>query len=119
MNNTGIKNLFIQTIVSADPAVRNRSITEIAQSMGYEELLHSSAELEQFRRSSTNLYERVRACIFLSHIYRFYLMEAPETPRAGYISFSAYEKILDRRYEEALKQLFGCGGTYRFQWGAL
>ncbi len=104
-------NPFVETITSADPTIRNRSISELAERLTSNELLASCAELETFRRSSDNLYERVRACIFLFHLYRFYLMEAPETPRSGFIPYPIYEKILDRRFEEALQLLLDATGA--------
>ncbi len=100
-------NIFVETITSSDPAVRNRSITELVGEMNYGEILLACSELEVLRRSSANLYERVRACIFLYHIYRFHLMEDEETARVGFIPYQTYENILDRRFEEALQQLLG------------
>jgi galactokinase/mevalonate kinase-like predicted kinase len=100
-----MNNSFIQTITSSAPSCRNRSIEELAANYTYQELQTCCEEVEQFRRSCTNLYDRVRACEFLSHLYRFYLMEAPETTNAGLIPYTAYENILNRRFEEALKLL--------------
>ena len=98
-------NPFLATITSTDPSIRNRSVTEIADALDYQRLDLSVKDLEQFRRSSDNLYDRVRASMFLAHLYRFYLMEADETPRDGLIPYPAYENFLDRRFEEALKIL--------------
>lgn len=100
-----MNNIFIETITSADPEIRNLSIAELAAAVSYENLIVACAELDAFRRASDNLYERVRACMYLSHLYRFYLTEAKETPRAGFIPYQAYENILNRRFEEGLKLL--------------
>jgi hypothetical protein len=71
-------NLLIETITDTNPTVRNRSLSELVEGVGYKDLLTACAELETFRRTSGNLYDRVRACMFLFGIYRFYLMESPE-----------------------------------------
>ncbi|MDX9752545.1 MAG: UTP--glucose-1-phosphate uridylyltransferase [bacterium] len=112
-----MKNPFLETITSSDPALRNRAIRDLAEPLLHPQLLACCAELEAFRRRSDNLYERVRACLFLFHLYRFHLMEAMETPRQGRIPYLAVENILDRRFEEALAllldevRLAGSSGT--------
>ena len=98
-------NPFIETITSRNPDIRNRSLTELVEGAGFHDLLTACDELETFRRGSGNLYDRVRACMFIFGIYRFHLMEAPQAPRAGFIPYRAYEEILDRRFEEALERL--------------
>ncbi|MCF7734077.1 MAG: UTP--glucose-1-phosphate uridylyltransferase, partial [Akkermansiaceae bacterium] len=63
--------------------------------------------LETFRRDSGNLYQRVRALLFLYAIHRFHLpvrlAEAHQAGGAGRISFKGYEYLLDRRFEEAIE----------------
>ncbi|MBD3265511.1 UTP--glucose-1-phosphate uridylyltransferase, partial [bacterium] len=98
-------NPFIQTITHTDPAQRNRSINELARDIPIPELMKHTEELENFRRTCNNLYQRVRASTFLYHLYRFYLMEASTIPRTGWIPYQAYENFLDRRFEEALELL--------------
>ncbi|MCX8108719.1 MAG: UTP--glucose-1-phosphate uridylyltransferase, partial [Verrucomicrobiae bacterium] len=53
----------------------------------------------------TNLYDRVRALFFLYSIHRFHLPARPEMPSGGRIPFLAYERILQRRFEEAIDTL--------------
>ena len=91
-------------ITAADPAIRNRSLDAFCRSATTEQLLAEVAELERLRRTSENLYERVRALFFLYAIHRFYLPAKPEAIEAGraLIPFSGYEKLLSRRYEEAI-----------------
>ena len=56
---------LIQIITAADPETRNRSLDAFGRSASYETLLAESAALDQFRRESDNLYERVRALFIL------------------------------------------------------
>ena len=88
-------------ITSADPSHRNRSLDSFCKNATTHELLAEAAELDQCRRSSQNLYERVRALFFLSAIHRFHLLARPEIAD-GHIPFAGFEKLLSRRFEEAL-----------------
>jgi hypothetical protein len=66
-------------------------------------LRSEAADLEALRHASENHYERVRALFFLYAIYRFYLPEADEIRCARtLVPFGGYEKLLGRRYEEAI-----------------
>ncbi len=91
-------------ITAADPAIRNRSLDAFCRSATTNQLLAEAAELEKLRRTSENLYERVRALFFLYAIHRFHLPAKPEAIEAGraLIPFGGYEKLLSRRYEEAI-----------------
>ncbi len=64
---------LIQLITSADPAIRNQSLEQRVRGATTTQLLEACRELDRFRRSATNLYERVRALFFLSAIYRYHL----------------------------------------------
>ncbi len=64
---------LVDIITSDNPEVRNRSIGPICQEASLKELLRACEVLEQFRRQSDNLYERVRALFFLYAIHRFYV----------------------------------------------
>lgn len=90
-------------ITATDPEIRNRSLDSFCRSATLAQLQAEVAELESLRRSSDNLYERVRALFFLYAIYRFHLPENSEIRRAStLIPFVGYEKLLSRRYEEAI-----------------
>ena len=74
-------------ITSADPAVRNRSLDALAAPPAHStQLLAECAALDEFRRQSDNLYERVRALFFLYALYRFHLpaKAGPAEPRASF-----------------------------------
>ncbi len=58
-------NPLIQTITGSEPLVRDRSIQELLAGLSTDEVLRDCDELETFRQDSRNLYERVRASMFL------------------------------------------------------
>jgi hypothetical protein len=92
-----------QIIQAEDPELRNRSLDSFCRGAATEELVAEVADLERQRHGCENLYQRVRALFFLYAIHRFHLPE-----RAGFaagktlIPFRGYEKLLERRYEEAI-----------------
>jgi len=90
-------NELIETIISEDDNLRNRSINYLLQNKNKDEPLKSAEELEEFRRSSDNLYHKVRATLFLYVIYRFYLQEHREIKACGKVppeAIRAVRKIL-------------------------
>jgi hypothetical protein len=60
--------------------------------------------LDGFRKKSDNLYDRVRAILFLYAGYRFFLMESPDTPATGKIPYEGFEDLLARRFETAISR---------------
>ena len=92
-----------EIINATDPEVRNRSLDAACRGMTADQLLAEASQLERLRRSSENLYERVRALFFLYAIYRFHLPAGTEMGAGrALIPFNGYEKLLSRRYEEAI-----------------
>ena len=89
-------------ITASDPAIRNRSLDSFCRSASTGDLLAEAADLDRNRRTSQNLYERVRALFFLYAIHRFHLIGCPEITGQAHIPFSGFEKLLARRYEEAV-----------------
>jgi len=89
-------------ITAADPAVRNRSLDAFCRTAALADLQSESAALDRFRRTSGNLYERVRALFFLYAIHRFHLPFRPGIRAEGTIPFRGYEHLLQRRFEEAI-----------------
>ena len=93
---------LIQLITSPDPTVRNQSLDAICRAASLPELLAECGELEAFRHRSENLYERVRALLFLYAIHRFHLPLKPGVNARSLISFPGYTQLLQRRFEEAI-----------------
>src|SRR6476469_9566716 len=94
---------LIDIIVSGDESVRNRALESAVAVMSAEQLLAECDSLEAFRRTSTNLYERVRALFFLYAIHRFHLPMKQGVARRGLIPFDGYNHLLARRFEEAVE----------------
>jgi hypothetical protein len=90
-------------ITAGDPAVRNRSLDAFCRAAAFEDLQRECDALDRFRRSSDNLYERVRALFFLYAIHRFHLPFKPGIRGQAPIPFHGYENLLKRRFEEALE----------------
>ncbi|MFT5196107.1 MAG: hypothetical protein ACI85U_003132, partial [Candidatus Promineifilaceae bacterium] len=111
---------LIQIITSADPAVRNQSLDAFCRTADLDTLLTEATALDDFRRHSDNLYERVRALFFLYAIHRFHLpAKLKATPitlplhltkgekgerqdRNGKIPFDGVTHLRKRRFEEAI-----------------
>lgn len=94
---------LINIILSSDPAVRNRALEEAIANLPTQQLLAECEALDSFRRTSTNLYERVRALFFLYAIHRFHLPNKPGVATRGLIPFDGYNHLLNRRFEEAIE----------------
>jgi hypothetical protein len=95
-------NPFIETITSTQPEIRNRSFYQIAGKYSANQLLSALLELEDFRKTTPNLYEKVRAILFLYAGFRFFLIKSPETPATGKIPYHGFEDLLSRRFEHAI-----------------
>ncbi len=90
-------------ITSAEPSVRHQSLDSACADASLGELLAECEDLEQFRRVSESLYERVRALIFLYALHRFHLPARAGLQRRGLIPFTGWNHLLQRRFEEAIK----------------
>ena len=97
---------LLERITSPDPAVRNLPFETWADGQPETELLAEARRLEEFRRQSTNLYDRVRALVFLSTLHRFHLSQT--ATGSALIPYRAIEHIRDRRFEQALSDLLAC-----------
>jgi hypothetical protein len=100
---------LIRIITAAEPDLRNQSLEGACAGLSLEELLRECTKLDDFRRRSENLYERVRALFFLYAIHRFHLpAKLEESSRITHhasrslIPFKGYEHLLQRRFEEAI-----------------
>jgi hypothetical protein len=93
---------LIETITSGEPGIRDRSVRELTRGASLEEKLQACSDLETFRQACQNLYERVRACLFLHAIYRFDIQEDPSVRAAGLIPYAGFTDVMERRYEQAI-----------------
>ena len=101
---------LISIITATDPARRDQSLDAACAELSPDSLVRQCAELDAFRRRSENLYERVRALLFLYAIHRFHLPgkiagaggTAALLSGRSLIPFKGYEHLLQRRFEEAI-----------------
>lgn len=98
-------NPLVATIVAEDEDLRNRSLDSFCRDASLQELLAHCTELDAFRRTSDNLYHRVRALFFLAAIYRYHLPRKLPPRQQGLIPFDAYTQLLGRRFAEAIDRL--------------
>ncbi len=96
---------LVTIITSKLPEIKNQSLDQFCQAASVNELIIECTELEQFRNQSSNLYEKVRALFFLHAIHRYYLPFSELAGKEGIIPYTAYEHILNRRFEEAIELL--------------
>jgi hypothetical protein len=93
---------LIDLITAEDPALRNMSLDAWCTASPYPVLLAECEALDAFWRHNGNLYERVRALLFLHAIHRFHLPMRSELNDAGHIPYPGTCFLLDRRFVEAI-----------------
>src|SRR4029077_17102871 len=86
----------------AEPGIPDRWLWDLTSGSSTAELLILCEELEGFRRDSKNLYERVRASIFLHAVYPYRIQESGDIANTGLIPFAGFEDLLARRFEQAI-----------------
>ncbi|MFW5831921.1 MAG: UTP--glucose-1-phosphate uridylyltransferase [Prolixibacteraceae bacterium] len=96
---------LVEIITSDNPEIGNQSLDSVCSEKGLNELLTECAALESFRHQSRNLYEKVRALLFLYAIHRFYIPFQKDVTSNALIPFESYQHILNRRFEEAIEML--------------
>ena len=94
---------LVAIITATDDAIRNRSLDRFCQEASLATLQAEITALEQLRRRSDNLYERVRALFFLYAIYRFHLPAKSGVQTGGHIPDAGCNRLLQRRFEEAIE----------------
>ena len=104
-------NRLIAAITSAVPEIRDQSLDSLCAGASLEGLLADCAALDQFRRTSDNLYQRVRALFFLYAIHRFHIPRFTGGNGRGLIPFSGYTNLLRRRYQESIDILRAAQST--------
>src|SRR5262249_27635665 len=95
------------TITSPDPVVRDRSVRDLLEGASAGEVLAACDDLERFRQASENLYERVRASLFLHAIYRYALQDSPQIRDSGLIPFEGFKDLMAGRLEQAIASFRG------------
>ncbi len=95
-------NRLVEIITSEDDAVRNLSLDSVCRDASLAELYDHATALDAFRRTSTNLYHRVRALFFLASIYRYHVPTKLPHDQQGLIPFHGYCHLLERRFGEAI-----------------
>jgi len=94
---------LVSIITSTEPAARNLSLEAACAELPLEGLLRQCSALEEFRRQSDNLYERVRALFFLYALHRFHLpTRLGSTATPSHIPFQGYQHLSQRRFAEAI-----------------
>ena len=95
---------LVRTIQATSPAERDAPLEGICEPMSLKQLLAECVALDQFRRECANLYQRVRALMFLYAIYRFYIPRSLSECGGGgaAITYDAYKHLLERRFAEAV-----------------
>jgi hypothetical protein len=100
-------------ITATDPDVRNRSLDSFCVQASTSDLIAEAHDLEVRRHTSKNLYDRVRALFFLYAIHRFHLPLRPESASSkSLIPYAGVERLLNRRYEEAISTFLATQSTH-------
>ena len=94
---------LVRIITAVDPATRNLPLSSVCDHATVAQLMEECQALDRFRRDSGNLYERVRALFFLSAIFRYHLPPKLAADATGRISYDGYVHLLQRRFEEAIR----------------
>jgi hypothetical protein len=97
-----LSQILIETITHSDPTIRDRSVRELVAPASLADKLAGCDELELWRRSSQNLYQRVRASLFLHALYRYEVQDAAALKGSGLIPFHGFMDLMERRYEQAI-----------------
>ena len=103
---------LLELITSPDLSVRNQALDAFCEKLTLGQLLEEAAVLDDFRRDSDNLYDRVRALFFLSSLHRFHLPSQLDLKPGGHIPFHGYEQLLRRRFEEAIDTFLTAQSTH-------
>jgi hypothetical protein len=105
-------------ITASDPKLRNRSLNSFCSRASTAELTAEAEDLETHRHTSDSLYDRVRALFFLYAIHRFHLPLRPEISSSKtLIPYSGVERLLSRRYEEAISTFLAAQSAHGYSDG--
>ena len=102
---------LLTAVITAAGEARDQSLDALCRDLSLEELLAECRALDRFRRSSDNLYERVRALFFLYAIHRFHIPLRNGASAPAAIPFAGYSNLLKRRFEEAIDLFLAAQST--------
>ena len=93
----------LRILTSEDPAIRNLPLDSVCDGATVDQLLAECDALDEFRRCSLNLYEKVRALFFLYAIHRFHLEKKAGAAVGILVPLAGTTHLLNRRFEEAIE----------------
>lgn len=96
---------LLNIIREEDASIRDQSVDTWCREQSFESLIEAAKSLELYRRSESNLYQRVRALFFLHTLHRYHLPQQPELGKSGRVAYRAFQHLWDRRFEEAISVL--------------
>ena len=80
------------------------ALERFCRAASFDDLLTAARTLHAYAHDpETNIYQRVRALLQASAIYRFYLPERPELTTTGTIPYHGHELVLSCRFNEAIE----------------
>lgn len=104
---------LIQLLTTAELSDRDEPLVEACERLTDAELLSGCQALDAYWQSCDNLYQRVRALMFLYAIHRFILPVRGLCPDSHPVPQRAVERIYNRRYEHAIRELLAMGPDVR------
>lgn len=93
---------LVEIITSKNPTIRDISLDKECSDKPLKFLLSECEALEKMRKENENLYEKVRGLFFLYAIHRFHIPIKNDIDEKSVMPYSAYEHLLNRRFEEAI-----------------
>jgi hypothetical protein len=93
---------LIDLITAEDARLRDQDLARVCEGLDAGALGAECDALDAFWRASDNLYERVRAQLFLHAIHRYRLPEKLIGGVAGRIPFAGHQALLSRQFARAI-----------------
>ena len=99
----------VEVITSENDIIRDTTMEELFEPLNTEQLLAAAKELENLRKTTDNLYHKVRACALLNVLYGVYLYNRDDVDAEGRKLFvsNVAELVVkkgNRQFEEAIDQ---------------
>lgn len=88
--------------ILTEPDLRHTPIQDALRGLGAAELLAQCGQLDDFRRRTSSLYDKVRALFFLHAIHRYSLPATGQLTGNSHLPYAGYQHLLSRRFEEAI-----------------